>query len=532
MQVAKALDRHRVGIGIEDRPRVVVRVRAGLVRRQQRGLGSGDHGRSIDAALGAKRGDQILELAHECPDRGGRSAHARRSAASARTTRGAGIVTEDPLDASARLAFRPWPADPARPTRTVETPIDIRAPPPFRFSSPATSAAQRPRRRWPRRVVFGLLWFALAIVSAFYGFATAIAQDVQNLDAFQSRPTANGVIYAGDGTPCSRSCARRTRTASSSQSDQIAKVMKQAIVAIEDKRFYEHGGDRPDRPRARGRRRPADGAHAGRLDDHAAARQERLHQGAAHRCGASSSRPCSAATSSSKSWTQGHDPHRVPEHGVLRQPRLRRRGGRADLLRDHARSLQPWQAALLAGIVRAPTEYDPVAHPKAALARRNVVLAKMLQQKMLEPWTTRWTSRSHCCRSGTRCGCRPRPVASRRTSRSTSSEELVARYGVPTTFGGGLKVYTTIDLAMQKKARQHAEARRSSGRARPVRSSRSIPTTGQVKALVGGRDFSRQPVQRRDAGAPAARLGVQAVRPPAALERGIQPSTTFQSRPR
>ena len=47
--------------------------------------------------------------------------------------------------------------------------------------------------------MFGLLWFALAIVSAFYGFATAIAQDVENLDAFKSRPTANGVIYAGDG---------------------------------------------------------------------------------------------------------------------------------------------------------------------------------------------------------------------------------------------------------------------------------------------------------------------------------------------
>ena len=33
----------------------------------------------------------------------------------------------------------------------------------------------------------------------------------------------------------------------------------------------------------------------------------------------------------------------------------------------HARSLMPWQAALLAGIVRAPTDYDPVRHPKAAL---------------------------------------------------------------------------------------------------------------------------------------------------------------------
>ena len=51
----------------------------------------------------------------------------------------------------------------------------------------------------------------------------------------------------------------------------------------------------------------------------------------------------------------------------------------------HARTLRPWQAALLAGIVRAPTDYDPVRHPKAALARRNEVLANMLQQKMLKP---------------------------------------------------------------------------------------------------------------------------------------------------
>jgi membrane peptidoglycan carboxypeptidase len=44
-----------------------------------------------------------------------------------------------------------------------------------------------------------------------------------------------------------------------------------------------------------------------------------------------------------------------------------------------ARHLTLPQAALLAGLVRGPANYDPVAHPKAALARRNVVLDRMLE---------------------------------------------------------------------------------------------------------------------------------------------------------
>ena len=294
VQVAKALDRHRVGIGVEDRPRVVVRVGAGLVRREQGCLGGGDHGCAVDAALGAQRGEQILERTHACPDGGGRSAHARRSAASARTTRGARIVT-DSTSSTHRLdsTSGPGPRIPARPTRLLRRRSTSGAPPPFRFSSPATSAAQRPRRRWPRRVVFGLLWLALAIVSAFYGFATAIAQDVQNLDAFQSRPTANGVIYAGDG---------HTVLAILRSPNENRKL----VAVRPDREGHEAGDrrdrgqallrarrDRPDRPRARGGRRPDDRAarRAARRSRSSSSRTS-TPRGSA-RCSASSSRPCS-----------------------------------------------------------------------------------------------------------------------------------------------------------------------------------------------------------------------------------------------
>ena len=42
--------------------------------------------------------------------------------------------------------------------------------------------------------------------------------------------------------------------------------------------------------------------------------------------------------------------------------------------------LQPWEAALLAGIIQSPTAYDPANHPLAARMRRNLVLRQMLEQ--------------------------------------------------------------------------------------------------------------------------------------------------------
>src|SRR6202044_3557442 len=45
-----------------------------------------------------------------------------------------------------------------------------------------------------------------------------------------------------------------------------------------------------------------------------------------------------------------------------------------------AEVLQPWQAALLAGMVANPSAFDPVAHPAAATARRNLVLQDMFEQ--------------------------------------------------------------------------------------------------------------------------------------------------------
>ena len=142
--------------------------------------------------------------------------------------------------------------------------------------------------------------------------------------------------------------------------------MRQAIVSVEDRRFYEHNGvDARGIMRALVAGRALPGRRRGRLDDHAAVRQERLRpqpeddraQGA--RGGARLAARAGVA--------EGPHPPRVPEHDLLRQRRLRHPAGVADVLRQGRR---PPHAARGRAARRAARR--PVAlRPDAASARRH-----------------------------------------------------------------------------------------------------------------------------------------------------------------
>src|SRR4051794_3459003 len=120
-----------------------------------------------------------------------------------------------------------------------------REPLPFTFTAPP---GQRPRRRRLRlaRLAFGtFLWLLLAVVSTFYGFITAVAQEIPRLDpAKLYHEKSNGVVYAGDGHTV-LAILRSDENRKPVTYDEIAPVMQQAILAVEDRRFYEHGAVDP-----------------------------------------------------------------------------------------------------------------------------------------------------------------------------------------------------------------------------------------------------------------------------------------------
>jgi penicillin-binding protein 1A len=160
-----------------------------------------------------------------------------------------------------------------------------------------------------------------------------------------------------------------------------------------------------------------------------------------------------------------------------------------------ASMLTPPEAALLAGMVADPSAFDPLTHPEAALARRKIVLNDMLQlhdlsladyQKYLSaplptdaslqrpqepaaaPYFTSWL--------------RPQILAA--MGKGNGVPDNVAEYRA---YYGGLKIRTTLDLKLQQAADQAVSQELPTGENLPSASLVAIDNkTGEVRAMVGG----------------------------------------------
>jgi penicillin-binding protein 1A len=115
-----------------------------------------------------------------------------------------------------------------------------------------------------------------------------------------------------------------------------------------------------------------------------------------------------------------------------------------------ASQLNVLQAALLAGLPQAPTAYDPLRDPDAALLRRNEVLDAMLKNHALKPAAWRWARRQPL---------RLHPGVLYKTIHEPYffgyvDQQLVSHYGQQLVESGGLRVRTTIDPHLQKLAQQ------------------------------------------------------------------------------
>jgi penicillin-binding protein 1A len=113
-----------------------------------------------------------------------------------------------------------------------------------------------------------------------------------------------------------------------------------------------------------------------------------------------------------------------------------------------AGELGPAQAALLAGLPQAPSLYEPFRHSTAALARRNAVLAAMLETDMLRQSRYERLLRRPL-------NLRPGGLYTRLREVGFFSyvrDELVAHYGVKRVRESGLRIDTTIDRRLQRLA--------------------------------------------------------------------------------
>ena len=227
----------------------------------------------------------------------------------------------------------------------------VQEPPPGVWSAQPGVAPPPPPRRKPKlkklRLAFILLGISLlAVVSTVFGMLMAVASDLPSLEnRAEYRAARNSVLYS-DGPGCRRpgnvDCQIATLAGNQNrillEEGEISPNIKNAVIAIEDRRFYEHEGvdytgiaralvqDVHEAPRG-----------AGRLDDHAAVREERARR-PGQPLGVPEIARVGARISPRAPVVEGQDPHPIPEHGLFRERRLRHRGRGAHLLRRRRRA--------------------------------------------------------------------------------------------------------------------------------------------------------------------------------------------------
>src|SRR5436190_3661115 len=386
---------------------------------------------------------------------------------------------------------------------------------------------QKRRRRHAALIAAALVAVAVGIVAAGFGGAAAFEAScsISELRPVSTGPQggpANSFVYAANGSLLGSIPADKNRQPVALS--QVSPWMPRATVAIEDKRFYKHGGvDYKGIVRAAVR-----DLRAGKVVQGGStitqqlvrnlyiSRQRTLKRKVKEACLA-----IKLARSRSKDWILGSYMNAVyygnHAYGIeaAAQTYFSRR----------ASTLTLDQSALLAGLPQAPSVFDPIHRPLDALARRDQVLSAMRANGAI-------THREYVSAMSDR---KLHLVPGRLYSRirepyffSYVRDQLIAEYGANTVRTGGLKVYTTIDPRLQVAARK-AIISTLSAPTDPASALVSVdPATGAIKAMTAvtpgrtGNQFNLVAQAKRQAGS-TFKMFVLA----AAVDRGINPETTY-----
>ncbi len=349
-------------------------------------------------------------------------------------------------------------------------------------------------------VILGLT--ALAFVSWIFGIMMAVAQDLPSLENREQYKLAeNSVVYDSYGNKLATLTNNQGRILLSS--DEISPVMKEAVVAIEDRRFYEHDGvDFQGIARAVWQDVTSGSAQQGastitqQFVKNALAAQD-------SRTVFQKLREAALAYHLERQWSKDkilteylneiyfgegatgieaaartYFGYNHPGCGV---------GEAAD---SCASQLLPWEAAMLAGIISSPSAYSPRNFPENAAARRNQVLANMRDEGYI-------TDEEYTAYSA-----RPIPTAKQIQPPAENSaapyftswlrQQLVDRYGAGEAFGGGLQIKSSLDLEFQNRVQEIIQSTLAG--IPPTASAVVLDNeSGAVLAMVGGSNYQESP---------------------------------------
>src|SRR5919109_1202294 len=259
---------------------------------------------------------------------------------------------------------------------------------------PATPPPAKPRLKKLRLALILLGLGVLAVIATFFGMLMAVASDLPSLEnTAEYRAAKNSVLYQ-DGPGCGRDWdSARCRIAQLTgnqnrilvREDQISPHIKNAVVAIEDRRFYEHEG--------------VDYAAIGRALWQDILRRQAVQGGSTitqqfvknalsaqgDRSVFQKLREAALAYHLERKWSKdkilsqylntmyfGEGAYGIESAARTYFGALHPTCGTSEL--PCASVLTPAEAAMLAGIIASPSLYDPAVNPTTAKERRDLVL--------------------------------------------------------------------------------------------------------------------------------------------------------------
>jgi penicillin-binding protein 1A len=402
----------------------------------------------------------------------------------------------------------------------------------------------RPRLKRLRFVAILLAVLVLGLVSFVFGIFVSIASDLPSLTKFSQYKEEKSSTLTDDlGHPIGVLSQQNRVIVTASQ---IPGIVKNAVISIEDKRFRTNSGVDI---RGIARAFVDDIEHRGNLQGASTIEEQFIKnalQAQSHRTIFEKLREAALAYQLSHKWSKekiitaylntiyfgngaygieaaaetyfgheaGHLGCGMPGHELCVQ------------------QLKPWEAALLAGIIQSPTEYDPAAHPVAAKDRRDVVLYQMLQQGYLTHAMYEDSVKQPLPSSSEIQAPEEQTIEGADVGYFTSwvQQQVIERYGAPRAFAGGLQVKTTLDLSLQRAAEQAVQNYLPYSEDPSAALVAIENSTGEVRAMVGGRSYDESPFNLATQGERQPGSSFKAFDLAAALEKGISPDSVWPSK--
>jgi len=375
-----------------------------------------------------------------------------------------------------------------------------------------------------------LLVVFLAVIAALgvaAGALYALSRNLPSLDEMERRSNVRtSIVYDRHGIKIADLYGGQNRYVV--RASTIPEVMKQATVAIEDERFYDHHGvDIQGIVRAVVENIRAGGVVQGgstitaQYVKNAYVGDERTYT--------RKLREAVLAWQLEDRWTKDRILTAYLNDNFYGSQAYGVQAASRTYFHKSVSELELKEAALLAAIPKAPTAFNPVSDPKQAKERRNLVLQLMADQGYITQELADKTMKK-------KLGVFKQPPAASNSMADYFLDYvtriLTKRYGSRQVFEGGLKVYTSIDMQWQRKAIDIIKSTTEplDFGFKPSAALVAIdPATGYIRTMVGGLDYKKQKFN----------LAWQAKRQPGssmkpfvlanAVEQHMDPFTTYYS---